>query len=479
MKSKAESAQERPRGRAWLDALPAKTAKEAAAAMAALPADAAAAGAHVPLAIAAWTLADPAVAVDLLEEWLAQADENGNLEPACPVACQLAERVVEVWPDSEARMSRLLPALGKILTRAFARFDAGGTGLPRWPSVAEALIPAEFAPGRFTVDLAILLSNEAAAFCRLATGRAELDRASGDAEGEQRELDVWLNQTFWNEEVSAFDRLDEGAESRPDFSACGFFPLVWEERTEAMSAGLRSRAAELDALDWPPRAWILFFALLLKTPHNSVVAQMRRRGLPDGAAPIEQAAWTVLALGADAARATYLEAIPPAVRWLDAHGRALMRGSLACGAALLVVLLGRGVFQRENRGGGDVDDLERRARIAAEEGEHARAAALYGKAARRGNAAYFRYRQGGEWMRLEQYADAEAAYRDVLARAPDAPNARMNLALAVLQQGRREEALELYRAFAADPASASLPELAGRARLAAELVERQLALDRQ
>ena len=478
MKSKAESAQERPRGRAWLDALPAQAAKEASAALAALPAEAASAGAHVPLAIAAWTLADPAVAANMLEEWLAQAAENGNLEPACPVACQLAERVVEAWPDSEARISRLLPALGKILTRAFARFDAGGTGLPRWTSAAEALIPAAFAPGRFTVDLAVLLSNEAAAFCRLAAGCAELDPACGDAEGEQRELDVWLKQTFWNEEVSAFDRLDDGAESRPDFSACGFFPLVWEERTEAMSAGLRPRAAEMDPSDWPPRAWILFFALLLKTPHNSVVAQMRRRGLPAGAAPIEQAAWTVLALGADAARATYLEAIPPTARWLDAHGRALMRGALACGAALLVVLLGRGIVQRENRVG-DVGDLERRARIAAEEGEHARAAALYGKAARRGNAAYFRYRQGGEWMRLEQYADAEAAYRDVLARAPDAPNARMNLALAVLKQGRREEALELYRAFAADPASASLPELAARARLAAELVGRQLALDRE
>ena len=228
MKPKAESAQERPRGRAWLDALPAKAAKEASAALAALPADAASAGGHVPLATAAWTLADPAVAATLLEEWLAQADENGNLEPACPVACQLAERVADAWSDSEARISRLLPVLAKVLAREFARHDAGGTGLPRWSSAAEALFPAEFAPGRFTVDLAILLSNEAAAFCRLAAGRAELDKASGDAEGEQRELDVWLSQTFWNEEVSAFDRLDEGAESRPDFSGCGFFPLVWE-----------------------------------------------------------------------------------------------------------------------------------------------------------------------------------------------------------------------------------------------------------
>ena len=187
----------------------------------------------------------------------------------------------------------------------------------------------------------------------------------------------------------------------------------------------------------------------------------------------------MLALGADAARATYLEAIPPTARWLDAHGRALMRGALACGAALLLVLLGRGMFQRENRETGNLGEMERRARIAAEEGEHARAAALYGKAARRGNAAYFRYRQGGEWMRLEQYADAEAAYRDVLAREPETPNARLNLALAVLKQGRREEALQLYRAFAENPGTSAPPELAARARLASELLERQLELDRK
>ena len=82
-------------------------------------------------------------------------------------------------------------------------------------------------------------------------------------------------------------------------------------------------------------------------------------------------------------------------------------------------------------------------------------------------------------MQLEQYEDAEAAYRDVLARAPDTPNARLNLALAVLKQGRREEALALYRAFAADSGSMAHPELAARARLAAALIARQLALDRE
>ena len=462
----------------FLATLPAPEAQAAAAAVTALPRHAAAAGNELPLAVAAWTLADPAVAAKLMEEWLAAADGEGNLTPACPVVCQLAERVAEALPDSEAWVSRLLPALAKCLEREFDRHDERGTGLPRWMSAAEALFPAEFAAGRFTVDLAVLLSNEAAAFSRLAAGCGEVDRALGDAEGEQRELDDWLKGTFWDEESSAFHRHDGGAESQPYFSPCGFFPLVWEGRTEAMSAGLRARAAEMKASAWPPRAWILFFALLLNTPHTSVVARMRRNGLPAGASPTEQAAWTVLSLGADAARAPYLEAIPPAVRWLDARGRVLARGSLVGGAALLAALLGWGFFHRETRESDGLAEPERRARLACEEGEHARAAALYGQAARRGDAAYFRYRQAGEWMHLEQFAAAEAAYREILAQAPDSPNARLNLALSVLKQGRREEARELYRAFAEDPGAATYPELAARARLAAELIERQLALDR-
>ena len=147
------------------------------------------------------------------------------------------------------------------------------------------------------------------------------------------------------------------------------------------------------------------------------------------------------------------------------------------GAILMVFLLVRGCVQREKPGLETAGELERRARIACGEGDHARAAAFYAKAARRGAAAYFRYRQAGEWMHLEQFAEAEAAYRDILWRAPAEPNARLNLALAVLRQGRRAEALELYRAFADDPAAAATPELAARARLAAELLARQAALD--
>ena len=46
-----------------------------------------------------------------------------------------------------------------------------------------------------------------------------------------------------------------------------------------MSAGLRARAEDLDPAVWPARAWVLLFALLLRTPHNTVVARMRRAGL--------------------------------------------------------------------------------------------------------------------------------------------------------------------------------------------------------
>lgn len=479
MNSNAEQAAEQRKDPAWLATLPRKTAAAVESALRALPANLPAAGEDLPVVIAAWSLADPGVAAGLIEKWLGTVDGEGNLTPTCPVACQLAEWVAGRLPDPEPFLARIRPGLGRCVERELDRYDAQGMGLPLWSSATEALFPAEFAPGRFTVDLAILLSNEAAAFCRLAEGHAELDRALGDAEGVQRELDNWVMEDFWDPEAAVFLRHDEGAESALDFSPCGFLPLIWEESTNAMSESLRTRSAELDPAVWPARAWELFFALLLRTPHASVIGKMRRQGLPAGASPVEMAAWTVLAAGADAARKSFLAEVPGAARWADAHGRGIARGLLSTGVALVVAALGWGFIHREDRAGHSAADLERRARLACGDGAHARAAALYGQAARRGGAGpYFRYRQAGEWMHLGEFAAAEAAYREVQARAPDTFNARMNLALSVLRQGRREEALGIYRAVAEEPGVAPPPELVARARLAAELIERQIALDR-
>ncbi len=87
-----------------------------------------------------------------------------------------------------------------------------------------------------------------------------------------------------------------------------------------MSEGLRARAACWEAAAWPARARILFLALLLKTPHNTVVARLLRDGLPSGATPAETAAWAVLSGNAETARAAYLRD-PGGARWMDAHGR--------------------------------------------------------------------------------------------------------------------------------------------------------------
>lgn len=479
MDSIAEQKEDGPKGWIWLEALPKKTARDVSAALEALPSEMSQAGESLPLVIAAWSEVDAEVAANLIKTWLATADEEGDLSPPCPVVCSLTKRVADALPDPDRFLACVLPGLSRWVTREFDRYDTKGTGLPLWPSAEEALFPAEFALGRFTVDLAVLLSNEADAFCVLVEGRSGYERELDQAEGEQHELDEWLKQNFWNEEKSVFHRYNEGGASEPDYSPCGFFPLVWGGRTAEMAEGLRPRVAGWNSAVWPARAWILFFALLLRTPHHSVVAQMRRTGLPAGASPVESAAWAVLSASVEAKPSSVPREIQASARWLDAHGRVLARVALGCGVALAAGLLGWGIFHRESGGANDVAEMERRARLACEEGRHDRAAALYGQAARRGDETYFRYRQAGEWMHLEQFADAEAAYRALLARAPDAPNARMNLALAIWRQGRREEARDLYRAFGGAANADAHPELAARARLAADLIERQLALDRE
>lgn len=460
---------------AWLAALPRKIVRAATEALQHLPTDMEAAGTELPLVIAAWSRADPARAAQLLEQWLATADPQGHLSPSCVTVCQLADWIADSLPAPDPFLGRILPGLARCVEGNAERYDQKGTGLPLWQTKDEAWFPSEYAPGRFTVDLAALLSNEAAAFCRLAEGHPEVDAAANDAEGEQRDLDGWLQDQFWNEEESLFYRYEGEGQSLPDHSLCGLIPLVWSSRTREVTEGIRPRAKEWNRADWPPRTWILFFAMLLHTPHHGVLTQMRSAGLPEGASEIESAVWTVLLADSERRQLQVRGELSAPVRWLDIHGRLLRRSLVTGGILLLVGLIGWQVFHRESAGTLDVNQLERRARQACDEGQHGRAAALYGKASQKGQSVYFRYRQAGEWLHMGEPAEAEKAYCALLREEPESPNIQINLALAILRQERREEALEIYRRFANE--YGEYPELAARARLAAELIERQQSLD--
>jgi len=461
---------------AWLAALPRKWARSAEAALKNLPDSLEASGAELPLVIAAWSRVDPDRAAQLLEQWIAAADEQGKLTPPSVLVCQMAGWVADALPNPDPFLARILPGLARCVEHNFAYYDKKGVGLPLWPSAEESLFPGEYAPGRFTVDLAVLLANEAETFARLAEGHSEVDRVAMDAEGERRDLEGWLQDQFWNEEQSLFYRYEEGGESVPDRSLCGVIPLVWRGRKSEVTEGIRPRTYEWKKSDWSPRSWILFFSLLLHTPHHGVLAQMRADRLPDGASELEEAVWTVLRAESEWRQLQLRGEVPSAVHWMEAHRLPLRRGLVVAGILLLLGLLGWQIFHREYTGGVDVVNWERKARQACEGGQHGRAAVLYGQAAKQGQALYFRYRQAGEWMHLEEYVEAEKAYRAILSQAPDTPNAQINLALAVWYQDRQEEALEMYRAFVAE--NEAYPELAARAQLAVELIERQQALDR-
>jgi len=461
-------------GQAWLDALPRELRDEAQAALRVLPATAAAAGRDLPLVTAAWLAAEPERAAALLDEWLATMDSPGGMEPFCPVVCQWVEWAASARADGAAWTERRLDAQVRCVQQEAERADPRGTGWPAWHSAQEALLPGAAPAGTSTVDIAVLISNEAAALLRLTEGReGPHGNALDDIEGEQREVDGWLRDALWDEEESAFRRAD--AADQLDPSPCGWFALGWSGRTEAMAEGLRARVAAAERTGWTPRGWLLLFALLLRTPHRSVLARMRAQGLPEDASETERAVWTVLTAEAEAAARR--AGVPRAVRWIDRHGLRLALGVGIAGAVLLAGLLGWAAYHRNSQGPRDLRELERAARAASAEGRHGQAAALYGQAARRGPAPYFLYRQAGEWLRMGEAAAAEQAYRDLLADRPEAPNVRLNLALAVWRQGRRAEALELYRAFAEDPRAAETPDLAARARLATELIEQQMSLD--
>jgi tetratricopeptide (TPR) repeat protein len=77
---------------------------------------------------------------------------------------------------------------------------------------------------------------------------------------------------------------------------------------------------------------------------------------------------------------------------------------------------------------------------------------------------------GNAYLKMGDAASAERCYRNVLERDPRAMPARINLALALYRQGKREEATRHYRQFLEDHGN-EYPQLAVRAQTAIELIE--------
>jgi len=171
---------------------------------------------HLYPLVFAWTPIDPAVALDLVKCALScqqpdgripsevSPDYAGEQSPAAlPLIAQAARQAWSAhrdpgFPDFAA------PRLRRYLRWACRRYDPEQTGLPCWPSADEALIPEAHDAGLASPDLAAFLLCEIDAYLQLA--RACVTTAGDEAtwQAEIQRLKDALHQTLWDERRSVF-----------------------------------------------------------------------------------------------------------------------------------------------------------------------------------------------------------------------------------------------------------------------------------
>ena len=269
---------------------------------------------HLYPLVLAWAPIDSAVALDLVKCALscqqpdgripseASPDYAGEQSPAAlPLIAQAAR---EAWiarhdpgfPDFAA------PRLRRYLRWACRHYDPEQTGLPCWPSAEEALIPEAHDAGLASPELAAFLLCEIEAYLQLA--RACVTTAGDEAtwQAEIQRLKDALHHILWDERRSAFtSRYVRGAAiERRTLSS--LLPLtatgLRADQRQAILQALRDPAAfrgPAGAPAWvrwesdeePPPAQALHQILLLDT--------LRRGGAPDEARALAQTLCRALA----------------------------------------------------------------------------------------------------------------------------------------------------------------------------------------
>ncbi|MBR6022438.1 MAG: tetratricopeptide repeat protein [Kiritimatiellae bacterium] len=407
------------------------------------------------LAIFGLAVSDPARAAADYDALVAE-DAPWSL----PVPLALASFVASRLPADEATafLARQMPVWPMLLESLARRFDPDATGFVRWPVPADDLFPELAHPGTIAPDAAILLSNEARLYLDATTANPDLRPASDIAQAILQDTDSTLLESLWDAENQCLLCTTPDGGVATDATARGLFPLLWRSLPRADGDAISAASASAFPTGGTPAAWILLVAFLSSSPYRRVFADCCRQALPPHATPAETEAFSSLL----AALAPTRKA-PQPLSWMAAHPL------LAAVAGILLLLgIGGAATVSFRAPAPTAASLEQCARDAAARGDPATAATLYSRAAGLSptDAPRLAFAAANALFRAADYPAAEAAYRAILEAAPDTPSAALNLALSLLRQNRRDEALALYRKIAASPHS----DAASRAALAADFL---------
>lgn len=190
--------------------------------------------------IHAWTLLDPATALELTRTALSLQQSTGGF-PAWidkqgvtatvapwPLMAQTFEHAWESGETDPLVLKQALPSLRKYIQWALRRFDPHRDGIPAWQSEQEIFVPESFERDKATPELTVMLLGEVESLLRLCEKNHDSATAIESLSEQREQLARTLTSIFWNPDKKSFSNVwkDGHFIDQPSFGS--FLPLLWK-----------------------------------------------------------------------------------------------------------------------------------------------------------------------------------------------------------------------------------------------------------
>ena len=476
--------------------------------------------------VGAWQTLDPAIAEELVLSAMACQQADGSLpslfqpatgaisdEPSLPVAAQAALLVWEARRNPSF-LKHILPALEQYLSWSLAHFRDAATGLHRWTSEREALIPEVYDPALTTADLSALLLCELDAYFALAAHLESPLAVPRQAElrVERERIAANMEDILWDAGAGSFcDRYANGSRvERASLSA--MMPLIWGDLNarfkERLIAQLNDPTQFREPGGW--RLWIMWEGDDEPPPfsavHHSLLLPALQRNAPretfqecalaiarkllcgpgetsslgdtthhpeSRSSPVRMASLAMLAVEAVEEHTGPVPA-SESVRRMDRH-RVLIVSVCVGFVGLFVTIVGAVMTHRSQREA-EADALVVLAHQHYSQKNYPAAIAIYENIlSTYRDRNMVELKMANAFYHEQDYANAEKHYRNIVQTSSNAPKALMNLGLTLYQQGRKQEAARCYEEVVRRFAE-FYPATAQRAETALGIIRRETAV---
>jgi len=485
--------------------------------------------------VSAWTEIDPDMAEELFRSALAtqhesgiipaQADVNGNDDATTSCIPLLAQTAAKLWNMRIPHEFEedILSGLQRYLLHAINYFDQKQTGFCCWTSAEEALLAESYIPEGATVDLTTLMVAEIDAFLELAANSTQELPGTTTLKTHRERLAYALTAGLWFNDTERFADIDAEHHPRECELSTSLLPLLSKAITPPQIARVMQQLTDQQRFDtghgissWisgedekqvPPidalQQVLIAEALTRRNArveiHNLATHLMtslldaREAGIlfPQDLASIDRVSpssvsqTTQLSSATSAALAVLLPGcmtiqhtstqphfpVGKRLKTFERHNLLILSGCAAF-LVLVVAFISIASLNKKQLTRSSIDAMSGLARRYYDEGNYEKAIEIYQQlCVGTGFFAPLKVSLANSLYKNGDFEEAEQHYREAAHRMEGDARPLYNLALALKEQGKYAEAIDVLQQFI-EQYQKTLPQACDQAELAISLIEK-------